>query len=128
MSIRGTRLTFACAAALILASAQAHAQKSTEQFIPIGLSPGISGRSTSIATIDSTNLRLRVLAMNEGGVRRTVKLTPRTRIFLDRSRLKLPNLEGSVEDLIPGRRIEVKFENPVLRQVADWVKIEIPKP
>ena len=103
----------------------ASAQKLTEQFIPIGRSPGISQKYTSIGMIESMNQREGLFAMSESGVRRIVKLTPRTHIWLDRSSLKLPNLEGTAADLQSGRRVEVKFENPVLRQVADWVKVEI---
>ena len=121
-------LVGAMVAALLMCGGRAHAQKSTEQYIPIGRSPGISQKYTAIVTVDSVNLRDRMLTVAEAGERRSIRLTPRTRIWLDRSKLKLPNLEGGPEDLRPGRRIEVKFENPVLRQVADWVKVEITQP
>jgi len=113
---------------LALVAGPARAQRSTEQFIPIGLSPGISQKQTAICTVDSMNLRDLMLTASESGVRRMVRLTPRTHIWLDRSKLKLPNLEGGPGDLQPGRRIEIKFENPVLRRVADWVKVEITQP
>jgi hypothetical protein len=122
------RLAWVLGAVLALVAGSARAQRSTEQFIPIGLSPGISQKQTSIGTVESMNLRDLVVIVDESGTRRTVRLTPRTHIWLDRSKLKLPNLEGGPGDLQPGRRIEIKFENPVLRQVADWVKVEITQP
>jgi hypothetical protein len=122
------RLAWLLCAVLALAAGPARAQRSTEQFIPIGLSPGISQKQTAICTVDSMNLRDLMVTVSESGVRRIVRLTPRTHVWLDRSKLKLPNLEGGPGDLQPGRRIEIKFENPVLRRVADWVKVEITQP
>jgi hypothetical protein len=126
--VAARRLAWVLCAVLALVAGSARAQRSTEQFIPIGLSPGISQKQTSIGTVESMNLRDLVVTVDESGTRRTVRLTPRTHIWLDRSKLKLPNLEGGPGDLQPGRRIEIKFENPVLRQVADWVKVEITQP
>jgi hypothetical protein len=57
-----------------------------------------------------------------------VKITEKTRIWLDRTKLKQANLSGSFTDLQKGRRVEVKYDDPVRRQVADWVKVEIAKP
>jgi len=122
---RSRPLAFALwAALLLLGGGRAEAQKSTEQFIPIGRSPGISQKYTLMGTVEAMDLRDHVLTVSEAGVRRTVRITPRTRIWVDRSKLKLPNLEGGPEDLQPGRKVEIKFENAVLRQVADWVKVE----
>jgi hypothetical protein len=106
----------------------AQAQKSTEQYIPIGSSPGLSKKYTSIGTIETLNARDGLFTISEAGVRRSIRITAKTRIWLDRSKLKLPSLDGGTGDLQPGRRIEVKYENPVLRQVADWIKVEAPSP
>lgn len=113
---------------LVGVHASARAQKSTEQFIPIGSSPGLSKKHTSIGTIESLNARDGMFTISEAGLRRAIRITARTRIWLDRSKLKLPNLDGGTGDLQPGRRIEVKYENAVLRQVADWIKVEAPNP
>jgi hypothetical protein len=72
--------------------------------------------------------RALTLTIAEPAGRRTVKLTDKTRIFLDRSKLKQPNLEGTVADLQKGRRVEVKYIDPERREVADWVKVEIAQP
>lgn|SRR5262245_7442386 len=130
MTRRGGWQTLAAGAALWLlaAAGTAHAQRSTEQFIPIGQSPGVSQKQTAICTVESMNLRDGVLTASESGVRRLIRVTPKSHVWLDRSKLKLPNLEGGPADLQPGRKIEVKFENPVLRQVADWIKVEVVQP
>lgn len=124
------RLARALAVAIMLVGAHtgAHAQKSTEQYIPIGRSPGISHKYTSIGTVEALNARDGLFTISEAGARRSIRITAKTRIWLDRSQLKLPNLVGSPADLQPGRRVEVKFENAVLRQVAEWIKVEVPRP
>jgi hypothetical protein len=104
----------------------ASAQKATEQFIPIGRSPGVSGKLSWIGEIVGTDLRRRTLTIGEAQGTRTVKITDKTRIFLDRSKLKQPNLTGSFADLKQGRRAEVKYEAGAQGHTADWVKVEIP--
>lgn len=132
MNVRRGMRTMGSALGVVLmlvgAPPGARAQKSTEQFIPIGSSPGISKKYTSIGTVEGLNVRDSMFTISEAGSRRTIRITPRTRIWLDRSKLKLPNLVGGTADLQPGRRVEVKFENSVLRQVADWIKVEAPNP
>ena len=112
----------------LCAGARAHGQMATEQFIPIGKSPGVSQKVTSIGTIDSVSVRQRTITIAEPNVRRTVVVTGNTRIWLDRSRLRLPNLRGRFEDLQKGRRVEVKYLDPDRRLPADWVKVEMTAP
>jgi hypothetical protein len=57
-----------------------------------------------------------------------VGITDQTRIWLDRTKLKQPNLTGSFTDLRKGRRVEVKYQDPERREVADWVKVEVARP
>ena len=57
-----------------------------------------------------------------------MKITDKTRIWLDRSKLKQPNVTGGFADLQKGRRVEVKYEDPAQREVADWVKVEVTQP
>lgn len=123
-------LTRAAGLAIVVlcAAAPAHGQKATEQYIPIGLSPGVSQKITSLGVIDTSSVRQRTVTIAEPGARHTVKVTDKTRIWLDRSKLKLPNLRGRFEDLRKGRRVEVKYLDPESRQVADWVKVEMTQP
>ena len=102
------------AIALVSAVFQVHAQKETERYIPLGQSPGVSQKQ--------------MVTIVEPAGRRTVKITEKTRVWLDRTKLKQANLAGSFADLQKGRRVEVKYEDPERRQVADWVKVEIAQP
>ena len=113
---------------VLCAPAPAHAQKSTEQFIPIGMSPGASHKVTSIGLVDTLIMQERMVAVRDQAVRRMVKITDKTWIWLDRSKLKLPNLRGRLADLQRGRRVEVKYADPETRLVAEWVKVEVTQP
>ena len=114
--------------ALLCAGALAHAQRSTEQFIPIGMSPGVSSKYTSIGMIDTLSVQQKMVSVREAGARRSIRITDKTWIWLDRSKLKLPNLRGRLADLQKGRRVEVKYADPETRLLAEWVKVEITQP
>ena len=50
-----------------------------------------------------------------------------TSIWVDRTKQKLTSLDGAFVDLKSGRTIEVKFIDPDRKQVAEWVKVEVPR-
>ena len=109
-------------------SLHAHGQKATERYIPIGQSPGVSQKLTSIGEIaDVDQLKRTVTLLGPAG-QHTVSITDSTRIWLDRTKLKQTNLTGTFADLQKGRRIEVKYQDAQTRQVADWIKVEITQP
>jgi hypothetical protein len=110
-----------------VAAPPAYPQKATEQFIPLGQSPGVSGKLTWIGEIVGTDIPQRTLTIEAQGAH-TLKITEKTRIFLDRSKLKQSNLTGTIADLQKGRRVEVKYEGPGPTPAADWVKVEIARP
>jgi hypothetical protein len=116
------------AVALLGAISHAHGQKETERFIPIGQSPGVSLKQTSIGEITSVDSGARTVTIAEQAGPRTVMITDKTRIWLDRTKIKQTNLTGNFADLQKGRRIEVKYEDPARREVADWIKVEIAQP
>ncbi len=103
-----------------------HAQRQTERFIPIGQSPGISGVTSAIGTIeaaDTVAMTLRIAA-EAGPV--TVRYTAATSIWLDRSEQRQSAGVGGPADLVAGRRVEVKFVDAERREVADWIKVAVP--
>ncbi len=110
------------AAALCWAS-NAQAQMLTEQYIPIGQSPGVSGKYSYIGLIDSvdTNNRTVTVRGDQGG--RTIKITEKTWIWLDRSQQRQPNVRGAMSDLQPGRRVEIKYTDYQTKDTADWIKV-----
>jgi hypothetical protein len=102
-----------------------HAQRTTEQFIPIGRSPGVSGTAAAvIGTIEAVDAAQRTLriAGPQGPV--TIAFTDTTDVWIDRSAQRQSALVGSPSDLVAGRRAEVKFVDPARREIADWIKIE----
>jgi len=116
------------AIALLGGISYAHGQKETEQYIPIGQSPGLSQKSTSIGEIAEVDPQAKTVTIADPAGRRTVKVTEKTRIWLDRTKLKQTNLTGSFADLKTGRRVEVKYDDPQRREVAEWVKVEVLQP
>jgi hypothetical protein len=106
----------------------AHGQRQTERYIPLGQSPGVSGKSTWIGTIEATDPKARTITVAAADRRYRAAVTGRTRIWLDRSRLKQTTLGGSYGDLRLGRRVEVKYEGAERAGIAEWIKVEIVEP
>jgi hypothetical protein len=117
----GIIVTSACLCGPFLA----YGQKTTEQFIPMGKSPGVSNKQTIIGEIEQFDARSRTLTVTVSSGKQTYQLTDKTRIWLDRTKIQLTNLKGTTADLQKGRRVEVKYEAPERKTVADWVKVEI---
>ena len=111
-----------------LVAAGASAQEMTERFIPIGQSPGLSGKHTVIGKIQAVNARDQTVAIVAPAAAWNAKVTDRTKIWLDRSSLRQPNLKGTFADLRPGATVEVKPEG---RQAgasggpAEWIKVQV---
>lgn len=114
--------------ALLAGISFAHGQKQTERYIPLGQSPGLSGKYTHIGTVEAADAKTRTITVASTDRRYAVTVTERTRIWLDRSRLKLTMLAGSFADLKLGGRIEVKPEGTEQGSFAEWIKVEITEP
>ena len=123
-----SRIGAVALAAAFCAMFPAHAQEAAERYIPIGQSPGLSQKLTAIGEIAAVDGRGRSVTIAGAAGRRTVRITDRTRIWLDRTKLNQPNLAGGFADLQKGRRVEAKLEGPARRQVAGWIKVEIARP
>jgi hypothetical protein len=107
------------------------AQEMTEQYVPIGQSPGLSGKYTVIGKLQSVNAQEQTCAIADTTGELNVKVTERTKIWLDRSKLQQPNLPGTFADLRPGATVEVKPEDPrraVSSGPAEWIKVEVSSP
>lgn len=119
-----------CAAPIVVAltfglgSALA-AQEATERYIPLGQSPGVSGVTSSYGPIAAVDEQAGTITVQHEGETRTIGVTPDTRIWLDRSRLRQVNTVGSFSDVTVGRTVEVKYEDPETAEVADWIKVLI---
>jgi hypothetical protein len=121
-------LALQCAALLaMLAATAAFAQRATERYIPIGQSPGLSGKHTVIGTISAVDVKGRTLTCSYETSTITMKVTDRTKIWLDKSKVKQANLAGSFTDCIVGRRMEAKYVDNDRRAGAEveWIKVQI---
>ena len=116
----------ALGALLAVGASSAPAQKSNEIHIPIGQSPGLSGKVTVIARIQTLNPVERSLTlMNAEGATIAVRTNSQTKIWLDRSQQKLPNRKVEFTDLRANMRVEVKYrDNDRQTAVAEWIKAE----
>lgn len=110
--------------ALLCSMSYAHGQKATEQFIPLGQSPGLSNKYTYIGVIEAVDPKQRTVT----AAGHTVQITKQTRIWLDRSLLKLSNQAGNFGDLQKGRKVEIKYAESAQRQIAQWVKVQMTTP
>ncbi len=108
----------------------AHGQKTTEMFIPMGQSPGLSGKVTVIGTIEVVNARDRTIVVAGSSGRWSTKVTKRTHIWLDRSTLHLPTQYGTFADLRRGRMVELYYEGRERRDKgpAEWIKVKVTEP
>ena len=105
----------------------AHGQEATEVFIPIGESPGQSGKITIIGTIDAVNLATRTITIAGASGPWSAEITDRTSIWLDKSKLRLSNQKGAFTDLGKGRVVEVKYVDSEHKGKgpARWIKVQI---
>ena len=100
-----------------------HGQQTTEQFIPIGQSPGISDKYSYIGEIVAVDRDARTISVDDDGGIRIFKVTAETRIWLDRSKVSRQNQLADYEDCEKGRKVEV-MHTKADKNVADWIKIE----
>lgn len=113
--------------ALLGGAANATAQKATEFYIPVGKSPGVSGISTALGSCQSVDTGKRTVTVRGRFTTWTGAITGQTKIWLDRSKVGLPNRTGTLADLKPGLRIEVKYEGKKRTSGAacEWIKIQL---
>ncbi len=98
------------------------AQEATERYIPVGQSPGLSSHYTYIGQLVRLDAAARTVTVRNADTTRTIALTEHTKIWLDRSATRQAALIGRLEDLRPGQRIEIKYEDYATRERAAWIK------
>lgn len=110
----------------LFSSAIVLAHPATERYIPIGKSPGRPNAGVEISTgsIKTINNKQKSITMIKNANSYTVVFNKKTKIWLDRSKIKLTNLVGSYSSLKPGDYIEVKFSKSKKLNIAIWVKVE----
>lgn len=108
--------------------ATGRAQRTTERYIPLGQSPGLSGKVTLIGTVAAFDDGRRSVSVQSPAGTQAVQLTDATRLWLDRSAAKQPSVSATAAELRLGRRVEVKFADPGGRGNAEWIKIDAATP
>lgn len=111
--------------AMLAGISHAHGQRATEQYIPLGQSPSLSGKYTSIGAVAAVDPQRRTITVRNSSGSYAVKIVDATRIWLDRSKLKQTTVAGSFGDLKMGQKVEVKFQGNDRDRPADWVKVEM---
>jgi hypothetical protein len=128
MSVRTFLVALVGLSGLLAAGAPA-AHEMTERYIPVGRSPGLSGRYSVIGTVQAVNPRDQTVVIAGPTGTWTAKITERTKIWVDRSRLRLTNLKGTFADLRPGLAVEVKHvghARGISSGPAEWIKVQLP--
>ena len=100
------------------------AQLMTERYIPIGYSPGISGKYSYIGELVAVDETAHTLTIRSPRGEERFRVTEHTFIWLDRTKIERTNLDGDFDDCRVGRRAEIMYTHDD-KSVAQWVKIEI---
>jgi hypothetical protein len=103
----------------------AFAEKTTELYIPVGKSPGLSAKINVIGRIDAVNSRNQTLTVRSASGTYTVQTTKYTLIFLDHSKLRQPSIYGDFSDFKKGMMVEVRFESDKRHRPAEWIKLQM---
>ena len=111
-------------AILLAIQASGFAQKTSELFIPLGQSPGLSGIHTLIGKIVQVNALNNTITVADAAGTYSVAMVPVTRIYLDKSKAGLPNSQGALADCKVGDSIEVKFVDNARSKPAEWIKVQ----
>ena len=102
-----------------------HAQKETEVFIPIGKSPGVSGKHSIMGKVESVNVSDSTMSIRQETGIKTLKMTEQTKIYLDKSKLNQQNKKGNYTDLRTGMTTEIKYVDNKPGNPIDWIKVAI---
>lgn len=102
-----------------------YGQKATEIFIPVGESPGLSGKYTTMGKVDTVNAQDRTIVMSDSAGSYHIKITDSTKVWLDRSKLKTSSKTGSFADIKQGMLVEVKYEGEKPDGAVEWIKIQL---
>lgn len=110
--------------AALFAASTAHGHPATERYIPLGLSPGVSYKQTTVGVVEAIDPTARTITLSAPSGPIVVPVTDQTRIWLDQSKAGRTSLNGAFTDLTTGATVEVKFTGPDDARAAEWIKME----
>lgn len=102
----------------------AHGQQMTEMYIPIGQSPGVSGKTSLIGEITAVDRQRRTLTVRGSAGAQAVVYNDRTWVWLDRSQVQRSNQPGTFASLRTGQKVEVRFREADRKRPAEWIKVQ----
>ena len=102
-----------------------YGQKATEIYIPVGKSPGLSGKYTTIGIVNSINAPDKTIIMSNSVGTYTIKIADETIVWLDNSQLKIKNVTGTFEAIEEGKLIEVKYKYNKPENTVEWLKVQM---
>ena len=105
----------------------AYAQKATEVYIPIGQSPGISGNSSVIGTVESIDIANSTITVLYDNKRYTGTIDTESFVYLDRSKYRKKNTIGDLTDCKAGSNCEMTYQYKEGQQtdIVKWLKVEV---
>ena len=104
---------------------EALAEKATELYIPLGQSPGVSGKLTVIGKIERVDAQKGTLTLSNASGSYDVQVTESTKIYLDKSKLNQKNTYGALADFKKGMSAEVRFVDDERGRPAEWIKLQL---
>ena len=108
------------------ASFDIYAQKTTEIYIPVGKSPGVSGKYSLMGRVEAVNMNDSTITIKQdAGSTTTVKITAWCAIYLDKSKLKLSNKKGYCADIKQGMKAEAKYKDNKPGGLIEWLKVQL---
>ena len=116
------RLITIAVAALLLIASTSSAQQTTERYIPIGESPGLSEVYTYLGEIIAVDGESRTLTVRDSDGPHVVQVTDSTEIWLDSTALGRSNATASFADCEVGRKVEIMHTQDD-EYTAAWIKI-----
>jgi hypothetical protein len=98
-----------------------------EVYIPIGQSPGVSGKLSAMgritAVVRPTATQTGLIAVTDGNFTKWFVMVHHTVIYLDRNSVKKTNTVGTFADLKFGMLAEVNPRKGTT--IAKWIKVEV---
>ncbi len=116
------RVIIIVTAAVLLFASTSSAQQTTERYIPIGESPGLSEVYTYLGEIIAVDAESRTLTVRDSDGPHVFQVTDETEIWLDRTALRRSNATASFADCEVGRRVEIMHTEDD-EYTAAWIKI-----
>ncbi len=86
----------------------------------------MSGTYSYVGEVETVDAANRTVTVRGPEGSRTIAVTERTKIWLDRSEMRQTNIVGSFSDITVGRRVEMKYQDYESKENAAWVKVVVP--